>query len=36
MKLENQALSERDLSAEHLGVFREILEGEPRRLWTMK
>ena len=36
MKLENQALSELDLSAEHSRVFREILEGDPRRLWTMK
>ena len=36
MKLENQALSERDLSTEHARVFREILEGDPRRLWASK
>jgi predicted DNA-binding mobile mystery protein A len=36
MKLENQALSERDLNAEHSRVFRDILEGDPRRLWTSK
>ena len=36
MQLENQALSEHDLDAEHSRVFREILEGDPRRLWTLK
>ena len=36
MKLENQALAERDLDSEHARIFREILEGDPRRLWTSK
>ncbi len=34
MKLENQALTARDLDAEHKRVFRELLEGDPKRLWT--
>ena len=33
MKLENQALSERDLDAERARLFRELLEGDLRRLW---
>jgi predicted DNA-binding mobile mystery protein A len=33
MRLENQALSQRDLDAERARLFREILEGDPRRLW---
>ena len=36
MKLENQALSQRDLDSEQSRVFREILEGNPRRLWSSK
>jgi predicted DNA-binding mobile mystery protein A len=34
MKLENQALAQRDLDAEHTRVFREIMEGDPSRLWS--
>jgi predicted DNA-binding mobile mystery protein A len=34
MKLENQALTSQDLDAEHARVFRELLEGNPRRLWS--
>lgn len=33
MKLENQALSERDLDSERKRLFRELLEGDLRRLW---
>jgi len=33
MKLENQALTERDLAAEHTRVFQELLRGDLRRLW---
>jgi predicted DNA-binding mobile mystery protein A len=33
MKLENQALEARDLDAEQKRVFRELLEGDPKRLW---
>ena len=33
MKLENQALSERDLETERARIFRDLLEGDLRRLW---
>ena len=33
MKLENQALASNDLAAEHTRIFKEYLEGDPRRLW---
>jgi hypothetical protein len=36
MKLENQALAERDLDAERSRILRELLEGDPRRLWASK
>lgn len=34
MKLENQALAAQDLDGEHKRIFRELLEGDPRRLWS--
>ena len=34
MKLENQALAAPDLDGEHKRIFRELLEGDPRRLWS--
>lgn len=33
MKLENQALASSDLAAEYKRIFKEYLEGDPRRLW---
>jgi predicted DNA-binding mobile mystery protein A len=36
MKLENQALAERDLDAERSRILRDLLEGDPRRLWASK
>jgi predicted DNA-binding mobile mystery protein A len=34
MKLENQALAAQDLDGEYQRIFRELLEGDPRRLWS--
>ena len=34
MKLENQALAQRDLETEHSRVFKEIMAGDPSRLWS--
>lgn len=33
MRLENQALTQRDLSAERQRLIAELLKGNPRRLW---
>ena len=33
MKLENQAVSQRDLDAEYTRLFRELMNDDPRRLW---
>ncbi len=33
MKLENQALTRRDLEAERARLIAELLRGDPRRLW---
>lgn len=34
MKLENQALSKRDLDAERVRLVRDLMEGDPKRLWV--
>lgn len=34
MRLENQALADRDLQTERARLVRDLVEGDPRRLWA--